>query len=28
VMSSSVSAPRWRTPCSVPWSFSERESNI
>ena len=27
-MSSSVRAPRWRTPASVPWSFSERESNI
>ena len=28
LMSSSVSAPRWRTPASVPWSFSESESNI
>ena len=27
LMSSSVSAPRWRTPASVPWSFSESESN-
>ena len=27
-MSSSVSAPRWRTPASVPWSFSESESNM
>ena len=27
LMSSSVSAPRWRTPCRVPWSFSERDSN-
>src|SRR4051794_1292290 len=26
-MSSSVSAPRWRTDARVPWSFSERESN-
>src|SRR4051812_37997890 len=25
--SSSVSAPRWRTPARVPWSFSDRESN-
>jgi NAD(P) transhydrogenase len=23
-----VSAPRWRTPARVPWSFSESESNI
>ena len=28
LMSSSVSAPRWRTVESVPWSFSARESNI
>ena len=28
LMSSSVSAPRWRTPASVPWSFSESESNM
>src|SRR4051812_31815893 len=27
LMSSSVSAPRWRTDANVPWSFSERESN-
>src|SRR5688500_16993864 len=27
LMSSSVSAPRLRTPDSVPWSFSARESN-
>src|SRR6201999_2469548 len=28
LMSSSVSAPRWRTPASVPCSFSESESNM
>ena len=28
LMSSSVSAPRCRTPASVPWSFSDNESNI
>jgi hypothetical protein len=28
LMSSSVSAPRCRTPANVPWSFSESESNI
>ena len=28
LMSASVSAPRWRTVESVPWSFSARESNI
>src|SRR3712207_260779 len=27
LMSSSVRAPRWRTPARVPWSFSARESN-
>src|SRR5215204_3743790 len=27
-MSSSVRTPRWRTPASVPWSLSARESNI
>ncbi len=28
LMSSSVRAPRWRTPASVPCSFSESESNM